>query len=512
MLDSFTDKDKLQSLFNQAPALIALLIGREGVVTLANESFKSFFGNRSIIGKDMREAYPEIEGQGYFELVEHVFDTEEAVFGKERKVAIDRHLTGKTENAYVNFVFQPFKDENDQTIGVLIHGFEVTDAVLARKELKQQAKLLATVMDNASLALFLMDENQHCTFMNYAAEEMTGFKLEEVRGAPLHTFVHHTKPDGSPYPLLECPIDRALPKNIREHGEEIFVHKDGSFYPVAFTASPIVKNGTPVGTVIEARDLTSEREAALALKKNEERLAFLAMQRDNLKKLNEVKGEFISLASHQLRTPATGVKQYIGMLLEGYAGDLNEDQKLMATTAYESNERQIQIVNDLLKVANIDAGKVTLQKRNIDINKLLQSIIDEQKTTFASRQQTVTLSIPKTECEALLDEERIRMVLENIIDNASKYTPEGKSIIVSVKCTKKSISIAIRDQGVGIAERDINKLFKKFTRISNPLSNSVGGSGLGLYWAKKIIDLHSGTIDIKSTIGKGSTFTVRLPK
>ncbi|MFC5458513.1 ATP-binding protein [Massilia niabensis] len=123
---------------------------------------------------------------------------------------------------------------------------------------------LQDVCDNATVALFVMDERQCCVYMNPAAEALTGYRLDEVQGAPLHDFVHHTHPDGTPYLLEECPIDRAAPKNMQEHGEEIFVHRDGSFYPVSFTASPVRRDGKVVGTVIEVQDarphLQQERE------------------------------------------------------------------------------------------------------------------------------------------------------------------------------------------------------------------------------------------------------------
>jgi len=120
---------------------------------------------------------------------------------------------------------------------------------------------LETVAENATLALFIMDEHQRCIYMNPAAERLTGYTLAEVQGSPLHDYVHHTRPDGTPYPLEECPIDRAFPTNLREQGEEVFVHRDGHFYPVAFTASPIRREGRTVGTIIEVRDISGEREA-----------------------------------------------------------------------------------------------------------------------------------------------------------------------------------------------------------------------------------------------------------
>lgn len=120
---------------------------------------------------------------------------------------------------------------------------------------------LEAIAQNATLALFIMDEHQHCTYMNPSAEQLTGYSLAEVRGKPLHDYVHHTRPDGSPYPLEECPIDQAFPQRMREQGEEVFVHRDGHFYPVAFTASPILHDGEPVGTIIEAREISEERRA-----------------------------------------------------------------------------------------------------------------------------------------------------------------------------------------------------------------------------------------------------------
>ena len=121
---------------------------------------------------------------------------------------------------------------------------------------------LEAVCNNATVALFIMDERQQCVYMNPAAEKLTGFTLAEVQGHALHNLIHHTRPDGSPYPLEECPIDQAFPQNNQEQGEETFVHKDGSFYSVAFTASPIREGEVPVGTIIEVRDITEEKRAA----------------------------------------------------------------------------------------------------------------------------------------------------------------------------------------------------------------------------------------------------------
>jgi PAS domain S-box-containing protein len=132
---------------------------------------------------------------------------------------------------------------------------------VAAEPTESARRQLQTIAENATLALFIMDEHQRCTYMNPAAERLTGFSLDEVRGRVLHDVIHHTRPDGTPFPLAECAIDRAFPREMRQQGEEVFVHRDGRFYPVAFTASPIRDGGRTVGTVVEARDISDDLRA-----------------------------------------------------------------------------------------------------------------------------------------------------------------------------------------------------------------------------------------------------------
>ena len=228
--------------------------------------------------------------------------------------------------------------------------------------------------------------------------------------------------------------------------------------------------------------------------------------------LNQTKDEFISLASHQLRTPATGVKQYLGMVLQGMVGEVDPTQRAMLEKAYESNERQLTIVSDLLKVAQVDAGKVHLRKRAVDIVELVQDVAKEQAETYASRNQALVVDAKSTKICANADEAKVRMVFENLIDNASKYSEQGKTVRVTVEEEPEWVRVDITDNGVGFAPEDADKLFEKFSRVNNPLSTQVGGTGLGLYWAKNIITLHDGMIRVESAVGKGSTFSVYLPK
>lgn len=243
-----------------------------------------------------------------------------------------------------------------------------------------------------------------------------------------------------------------------------------------------------------------------------QRKLFEAQRVQELMEINRSKDEFIALASHQLRTPATAVKQYIGMILEGYAGDVTPEQERFLKSAYESNERQIQVVNDILRVAKLDLKKIILKKQTTDMVGLMESIVHDLMSHFKGRAQKISLHKPQEEIMIPVDTEYIRMALSNIVDNASKYTPEGKNIDISIRQNHDGTAeIEIRDQGVGITKQDLDKLFKKFSRIDNPLSVKVGGTGLGLYWSKEIIELHGGVIKVSSVVNEGTTFTIILP-
>lgn len=283
-------------------------------------------------------------------------------------------------------------------------------------------------------------------------------------------------------------ISRALAGKVGAIQSVVFTRADGVEVPVVGSAGPIVSSsGETSGAIIVLRDVTKERE------------------------IDHAKDEFMSLASHQLRTPATAVKQFLGMIREGYVGGLTKDQADMINDAYLSNERQLSIIADMLQVARVDAGRMVLRKTTVDLVALVKEVVDEQTPIIAGRRQTITVAWAKR-VVASVDRSRLRMVLENLVSNASKYTSAGGTITASVATADNMVQIEIADTGVGIKDDDIHRLFGKFSRITNELSTLVGGSGLGLYLAKRIIDLHGGSIEVRSTPGKGTTFIVLLPK
>jgi signal transduction histidine kinase len=223
------------------------------------------------------------------------------------------------------------------------------------------------------------------------------------------------------------------------------------------------------------------------------------------------KNEFLSLASHQLRTPASNVKQYLGLLLEGYLGKLKPEQKEALEVANRNNEIGINIINDLLGVAKLDLNKIHLKKRDANIYSLVKEVVQEYRPQLKERKQTAKFEKVHTKAEANIDIYYLKSVFENLIDNASKYSPKKSRILIRVEQNSKKIIVSIKDQGVGIKKSEKSKLFKKFSRIPGEGSSNVEGSGLGLYWVKQIVELHQGRTYVKSRYGRGSTFIVELP-
>jgi signal transduction histidine kinase len=223
------------------------------------------------------------------------------------------------------------------------------------------------------------------------------------------------------------------------------------------------------------------------------------------------KDELLSLASHQLRTPATGVKQYLGMVLQGFAGDISQKQRDYLQRAYASNNRQLSVINDILHLAKLETGRIVLAERKFDITKMVRDVIDEQRESAEKAEVKLVLEAP-SQGSIMGDSHMLRMVIENLVSNGIKYTPPGGVVTVRITRRTNRWVIMVKDTGVGISKSDFPKLFKQFSRINNPRSEFVTGTGVGLYLSYHLTVLHGGMISVTSRKGKGSTFTVRLPR
>lgn len=355
-------------------------------------------------------------------------------------------------------------------------------------------------------AIFLIDTDGYIQSWNVGAEKIEGYTADEIIGKHISLlYIPGDTITGKPEREL---AEAAAEGRVEDQGWR--VKKDGSrFWADAIITALFDEGGAVIGYAAITKDITDRKRSKNALVAANKLLKF---QHIELEALNHVKDEFVTLASHQLRTPATGIKQFLGLLLEGHAGPLTELQTQYAQKAYDSNERQIDLVNSLLRTAQVDAGRVSLNKSFTNLPLIVHQVVEGLHDVFESRSQYVTVQETSELSDIYIDESRTRMVLENLIDNASKYTEPHGRITITLSETKSHANISIKDTGVGISDADIKRVFDKFNRIPNKLSDSVGGTGLGLYWAKKIVALHKGTIKVNSQLDIGTEFIIRLPK
>lgn len=227
--------------------------------------------------------------------------------------------------------------------------------------------------------------------------------------------------------------------------------------------------------------------------------------------LDLAKREFVSLASHQLRTPASGVKAFLSLLMDGHAGKLTNSQKGFIKQAYEANDRQLEIIDNLLSLASIESGKLTLHTERIDIQELIKRGLPSHLAQVRARKQKLHFKKLRRKIHIQADPGALQMALDNLISNAIKYTLDRGTIDISLRVGKGVVYVDIQDSGIGIARKDLPLLFQKFSRVSDPASKTVNGSGLGLYMAKYIVELHGGRIIVQSRHGVGTRFTIKLP-
>lgn len=233
---------------------------------------------------------------------------------------------------------------------------------------------------------------------------------------------------------------------------------------------------------------------------------------DKLRSMDETKDEFISMASHQLRTPLTSVKGYVSMVLEGDAGDLNPMQRKLLEQAFTSSQRMVFLIADLLNLSRLRTGKFIVDSVPTNLAEVIQGEVEQLKETAAGRSLTLEYTKPESFPTLMLDETKIRQVIMNFVDNAIYYTQAGGSIEIKLIETPKSVEFKVADNGIGVPKAEQHHLFNKFYRARNAQKARPDGTGLGLFMAKKVIVAQGGAILFNSKEGKGSTFGFSFSK
>ncbi|GAC1370440.1 MAG: hypothetical protein NVSMB39_3230 [Candidatus Saccharimonadales bacterium] len=342
------------------------------------------------------------------------------------------------------------------------------------------------LVESIGEGLMVIDKDGNIEQVNQYSYDALGFAPEDLIGKWFPSAVRILDDFGVEIDPMSRPITKALTEGKAITERTNMLRKDGSVLPVIITASPILINGKPAGAIELFRDLSRERELDIA------------------------KDEFVSIASHQLRTPATGIRGILSMVLKGDFGDLSVAQRRFIEMAARSNDRQLHIIEDLLSVARADSGRMQLNIEEACLTDLITDVISEHEPSLTTSRQSLEADL-QPDVHGQVDAEKLQMVVDNIISNASKYTPVGGTIKVKLDQIDKTAYISIKDDGVGIPEDKLGAIFTKFMRVENNLSAPAGGTGLGLYLAQKVIAMHGGDITVTSTLGQGSDFRIQLP-
>lgn len=356
-------------------------------------------------------------------------------------------------------------------------------------ELKHKLAIDDAIISSVGDGLIITDKQAKILLMNPAAANMLKQDAKKAVGENLIDIVPAADKDGNIIPKEKRPLLTVLAKgqSFTNHSANYYVRSDKTQFPAAITTSPIIFSGDIIGAIITFRDVTHEKE------------------------VDRMKTEFISLASHQLRTPLSAIRWFLEMLINGDAGPVNQEQAKFLKNINDSAIRMIALVNDLLNISRIESGRIIVEPKSTHLGKLLEEILREIKLKYESKNQKVIVSYHPDLPNINVDPNLIRAVYLNIINNAIKYSPEGGEITIIISKKGDQLISQISDNGFGIPKKEHHRIFQKFFRGSNVVKRVLDGTGLGLYLVKSIIESSKGKIWFESEEGKGTTFWFSLP-
>lgn len=386
---------------------------------------------------------------------------------------------------------------------------------------KEFAQLIFQLVPSA---IFTVDNERKVTSFNKKAEQITGYKAEEVIGN--NCFLFALEPCINQCNLFLENIDKPIINK-----ECTIKRKDGEIRTISKNADILKdENGTIIGAIESFEDITGRKSMEAELKTANDELeiqtwglektnkAIKALYKDlekkniELMRLDKLKSDFVSVVSHELRTPLAISIEGINLILDGIVGDVSEKQKKLLTTSHDNLVRLNTIINDLLDIQKIEAGKVTIKQGLIDFKALVTRIADDYKKVLARREQTLNLQLPEQEIFLYIDHDKIIQVITNLLNNAHKFTPEGGSIEIQVTDQVEFVLCSVKDTGIGLSEDNLKKLFQKFQQFGRTDGPGLKGTGLGLSISKALVEIHHGKIWAESALEKGTTFYFTLPK
>lgn len=467
-----------------------------------------------LLGKTDFDFYPGELAATFFEDAQRVIRSGQA--------EINREESGLDTQGNVSQVLTtqvPLRDKDGQVIGLVGIGHDITHLKKIQAEMQKARELaeassraaqernevVKLLLDSTAEAIYGIDLHGNCTMCNKASERMLGYGEQELLGKNMHELLHHTRADGTPYPMQECRIFKAFLSGQGSHvDDEVLWRKDGTSFSVEYWSFPIRRGEQVLGSVVTFIDITERKET-------ESRLVKL---KETAEAASQAKSEFLANMSHEIRTPLNGIMGMTDLALET---QLTREQKEYLETVKVSADSLVTVINDILDFSKIEAGKIDLETADFDLRDTLELALK----TLAVRADEKGLELlcevaPEVPEVVRGDATRLRQVVLNLIGNAIKFTNEGE---VAVKVQNQAnegseltLQFTVSDTGIGVPAEKLEAIFDPFAQADSSTTRKYGGTGLGLTISARLVQMMEGKIWAESEEGRGSQFhfTVRL--
>jgi PAS domain S-box-containing protein len=477
-------ENRFKYLIEEAPVAIGILHGRELIIESANEKILEVWGKpRDIVGLPLHEALPELANQPFLDILDTVYTTGEPFSAQEISAMLEHR--GELRQIFFNLTYQPVADSSGSTADILVVAVDVTKQVISRKQAEKSEQHFRYLADLVPAKISNILPNGEVTFLNKHWLDFAQMSFDDLKGFDYQQLMHPDEIAG-----FRQRLARAIEDGLPYTSEMRYRNTEGKYIWHLNRTAPIFDDEGKVAMLVgSATDIQS-------LKDEEER-----------------KSDFISTLSHELKTPVTSVKGHVQMLLRILEKEppspLSPTLQLSLNRVDKILVQQTKLISEMLDLTRIESGRLHLHQETVRIDKLVEEVVDDFKLSHPQHSFRLTSA---GSAEVSADRHKISQVLINLIANAIKYSPESNIVDIAIRYSAKKIEIEIKDYGIGVDEKDHQKIFERFYRVEGQNEVRYNGFGIGLYLASSIMELHGGSISLKSSKGQGSAFTIHMPR